>query len=70
MVRLADIPRDEAEPAPVTRAEYQAICLRVWRLEDHAKRLSGLLAAAGQVFDMAKTVERETLNPPPKEITT
>jgi hypothetical protein len=60
-----------ADPdAPVTRAELDAVHERLWRLEDYAKRLAGLMGAAGGVLDAAKIVEQEVLHPKPKEITT
>lgn len=55
---------------PVTRAELDAVNQRIWRLEDYAKRLAGLLGSAGAVLDMAKLLEKEVLNPAPKEIKT
>jgi transcriptional regulator with XRE-family HTH domain len=67
IVTLADLGTLRSEDAdfePASRAELAAVHLRIWRLEDYAKRLAGLLGAAGGVLDAAKLLEREVLNPP------
>jgi hypothetical protein len=52
---------------PATSPELQDIHERLWRLEDFARRVTQLFAAAGGVLDAAKLIERQVFRPDPLE---